>query len=101
MVSKRLFHIVKSLSGCSKDVLECLNVTNFVYKALKEIAYNILYTELPLTPVEKQKLRTYKGQIRSLAKGKLSKTQLTKLLKTEFVEVITQPIIRMKNGNEI
>jgi len=101
MVSKRLYNLVVSLSHCSKDIIDCLTVSTFLYKKLKEISFNLLYTELPLTPSEKRKLKKYKADIRSLSRGKLSKKRLRNLLKTKFLEVITQPIIRMKNGREI
>jgi hypothetical protein len=100
-IPRHLLELLSILACCSRTTIRHVNLTSILSRALNEIAFNLLYTELPLTPAERRALTPHRRILRKLAHRKLSIKATFRLLTPRLLRALLTPVVRLLNGPKI
>ena len=100
-VVKQHGEMLKFLSRAKPPLVKAVvkNASPQLVKTLCECCHNVLKGNVPLTPVQKRRLRRHKANLRQLTKKKLSVKKRKQLLQTGgFIGALLGPVIGVLKG---
>lgn len=101
MTLRKYWELITFLSTCSRTSFEAFKLTKSFLQVIREISYNLLYTELPLTHAEIVSLKKQKQAIKILSNKSCSIDKAQHLFSFELSKLILGPIVRIFNGGKI
>ena len=101
MPFKEHIEILQFIANCSSKSAALIELSPCLLKAIREIAYNLLYNDLPLTTREKSTLRRHKEIIRQLVSKKVPSKKARSLLKPIILRALVKPALRILYGSEV
>ena len=99
MSARKHLELLNFLCCCNKASCSHIKFSKSLVKAFREIAYNYLYTNLPLTNEEVRALQKFKSVLRKLANRELSIKSASKLLTFKVIRALLKPAVRLLNGD--
>jgi hypothetical protein len=101
MSIKDHIEILQFIANCSSKSATLIELSPSLLKAIREIAYNLLYNDLPLTTREKSTLRRHKEVIRQLVSKKVPAKKVRSLLNPIILRALVKPALRIIYGPEV
>ena len=99
--ARRFVELLDFMCCCNKRSANHIKLTSELARAYREVAYNLLYTEVSLTEAERKSLQKIKKVLRLIAKPNISLNKLRKLLTRRVVRLLLKPALRILNGAEV
>lgn len=100
-IKRNVLELLSFLSCCNLVSFKHILFSKVLQKALAEIAYNLLYSKLPLTDEERRSLKRIRNHLRKLSTKKVSPKRLKKALSRGIASKVLKPALRLLNGPKI
>lgn len=100
-IKRDVLELLSFLSCCNTVSLKHILFTKLLRKVITEIAYNLLYSDLPLTGSERKHLKRIKHHLRTLSSKKTSAKRLKRLLNSGIASAVLKPAVRLLNGPKV
>jgi hypothetical protein len=98
---KRQGEMLRLLARAKPPVVKAVvkNASPHLVKTLCECCHNVLKGNVPLTPVQKRRLRRHKASLRQLSKKKLTVKRRKEILQTGgFIGALLGPVLGVLKG---
>lgn len=89
------WELIKFLSRCNVISYKSIKISRHLGKALKEICWNLLYSDLPLNRKELLSLKTHKKEIKQISEIAPSRVGFKTL------KAILRPTVRLFHGHKV